>query len=64
MFSHVPTINILSETKKKNEIFQLKFSFSKPKNLCKMYDLFAIEPPHEKTNNLHRRKQRRRSASR
>ena len=43
--------------------------------ICKMFDIlvcvkvlslswYTFEPPHGKTNNLHRRKQRRRSASR
>ena len=42
--------------------FQYAFTALVVVSMCKLEPPY--EPPHEKTNNLHRRKQRRRSASR
>ena len=41
-----------------------KHKSQKAKVTCRLPYALANEPPHGKTNNLHRRKQRRRSASR
>ena len=56
-----------NNNKNYQNLFHQKFSiFTRLKNLYNVWKCFRNnipEPPHGKTNNLHRRKQRRRSAS-
>ena len=62
----------LSETEKQPDLklYTLSGNISKfienqkEKKMYHYIDFLIFEPPHGKTNNLHRRKQRRRSASR
>ena len=63
----VPPMYVLSENLYKNKIehFPMKLSiFASEKNIRVLHgQVFVTDPPHGQTNNLHRRKPRRRSAS-